>query len=193
MSARGWWPWFSVAALILILPLLGEGTLAVLRYEREAALSGEVWRLLSAHWVHLSGAHAAINAAALLLLLALFRGSGGGFASGFALLLACQLGVSFLLLALSPDVGWYVGLSGALHGYALVLPVFARQYPTAWLVFAALAAKVAWELALGPSAPLEALIGGRVIVIAHFHGVIAGLSVSAGVLALRRSRAVPSF
>jgi len=110
----------SVAALaaVFTLPALAEwGT-----YRREAVLNGEVWRLATAMWVHLSWMHWAANsmAAAGLILL--------GVAANMPLrhlglaLLVCGLAVTVALLRV-PDVAWYAGLSGALHGVALWLGI----------------------------------------------------------------------
>lgn len=184
---RAWAPWLMVASVITLLPLLGDGVTAVLRYQRQVTLDGEIWRLVTAHWVHLSLVHAVLNAAALLLILALLRGPGMRFSLELSLLVGCQLGVGVLLL-LRPDVDWYVGLSGALHGYVLVLAVFGYQYRTAWLVLALLAAKVGLELGGGPSPRLEALIGGRVLVTAHLCGTVTGLLLSGAILVSRYSR-----
>lgn len=191
MSLRAWWPWLLVAALIVLLPLLGEGS-AALRYERQATLNGQIWRMISAHWVHLSVAHAVLNALALLLLLLIFRGERAEFPKEFGLLAACQLGLSALLLAFSPDVDWYVGLSGALHGFVLVLCVYRRHYRLAWLVAAALAVKVGWELAWGPNTRLEMLIGGPVLPVAHCYGAVTGLLLSAAMLTVRGPRSLRS-
>lgn len=187
MNMRAWAPWLIVASVIILLPLLGDGLTAVLRYGRQATLNGELWRLITAHWVHLSLVHAALNAAALLLILSLLRGPGTWFSLELGLLVGCQLGVGALLL-LRPDVDWYVGLSGALHGYVLVLAVFGYRYRTAWLILALLTAKVGLELGGGPSPWLEALIGGHVLVGAHLYGTVTGLLLSGAILLSRCSR-----
>ena len=52
--------------------LLGESGRLALRYEREAVLQGEYWRLLTGHLVHGTWLHLLLNGAGLGLVAALF-------------------------------------------------------------------------------------------------------------------------
>ena len=54
-------------ALMALLQMLPPAWHGVLRYERGAVLDGELWRLLTAHLIHLGLAHWALNAAGLVL------------------------------------------------------------------------------------------------------------------------------
>ena len=54
----------SVAALLALTDDWGR---ELLRYDRFAIASGELWRLVSGHFVHLAWSHFALNAAALIL------------------------------------------------------------------------------------------------------------------------------
>lgn len=177
-----WLPWLALAAVVVGLTLAGDAVTRALRYEREAVLAGQLWRLLTAGWVHLGTVHAALNAAALVLIpLAL---GGGRFAAALCGLLACQLGVGAGLLLFSPWVEWYVGLSGALHGFVLLMAAAGGSRLILAAACAGVAVKLGWELGFGASSSLEAMIGGPVVVLAHVYGAGAGaLLLAAGTAA----------
>ena len=154
---------------------LGFDQHSVLAYQRIAISEREYWRLFSAHWVHLNAWHWLLNAAAwpMLYLLA------GPRLSPVHWLLAsfgCAIGVSTGLWFFSPEVGWYLGLSGILHGLLVI---------TAWQCWSServltsigvlgLIGKLAWEQ-WGSIPNTAAWIGHPVIVDAHFYGAGSGL------------------
>src|ERR1700680_271127 len=70
-GARGW-TLAGILALLLLLALGGARTVAALRYDRNALLDGQWWRLASAHLVHLGLRHTLLNALGVVLLWALF-------------------------------------------------------------------------------------------------------------------------
>ncbi|MBA1146000.1 hypothetical protein H0Z60_02900 [Ectothiorhodospiraceae bacterium WFHF3C12] len=82
------------------------------------------------------------------------------------------------LLVFSGGVDWYVGLSGALHGYAIYLAAYSGGRAVFGLVTAVVAAKVGWESWQGASAALEAMVGGRVLVVTHLYGAVTGLTLA---------------
>lgn len=167
----------AVAALAFAVAALGDAAAALLRYDREAIVTGELWRLVSGNVVHLGWSHLGLNLFALAILAALyhnlFRACDWGWALGGGML-ATTLG----LLLFEPAVEWYVGLSGALHGlfvYGALRELQAARRG-AWLLLAAVALKLAWEQAVGPLPGSEAASGGPVLVEAHLYGAIGGLS-----------------
>lgn len=168
--------------LLLVFAALPEGFTTPLRYERDSLGQLHLWRLLSAPWVSLGLIHALMNGAALVLLWWLARGQWRASLWWLALIglgVLVHVGLWFF----SPSITWAVGLSGVLHGLAVL--VIARHPGLLWQVrtiaIVALLAKVLLEqLALFPSAS-GALIGGRVLVDAHLYGALAGL----GILALQ--------
>ena len=84
-------------------------------WNREAITAGEWWRLLSAHMVHVDSHHLMLNLMGLVLIVASLCQSMT-MRELASLLLTCACGTSYLLLYLQPDLHWYVGLSGVLHG-----------------------------------------------------------------------------
>jgi rhomboid family GlyGly-CTERM serine protease len=182
----------ALASAALFVALVGEPLARHLRYERRAVLSGELWRLLTAHLVHLGWAHLALNAAALFLVATLL---GRQFRAGqwAALALASSVGVGLGLLLGSPSVAWYVGLSGMSHGLVAAGVVgLGRAHRGAALAgLALLAGKLAWEHVLGAMPGSQAAIGGATVVDAHLYGAISGLLAALLLAAWTRPRGQP--
>lgn len=163
----------AAAALVLLLPALWPSLTLLLRYERDALLAGQWWRGLSAHLVHLDAGHALLNAGGLLLLWTLF----GGLLSARQWLvtaLCATLAVDGGLWWLQPQLQWYVGASGVLHGVMAagclaMLRTGDRAAVPTLLLFAA---KLAWEHWQGPL-PFES--PGQVVPAAHLYGTAGGL------------------
>jgi len=177
----------AVAAAALALPALGgPAAVAALRYERTAIATGEWWRLLTCHLVHFDLRHLALNLAGFGLLWWLFVADARP-RDWFGVALAAALAVGVGLYVLEPGVGWYLGLSGVLHGAWAAAAVFAwRRWPLEAIVTGALlCAKLIAERALGPlSGTLDPAL--PVIVAAHLYGALGG---AAAAFALRRPRA----
>lgn len=110
MAAGRDWPWplaLGLAPLLLWL-LLPEAALGWLEYRREEILAGELWRLLSGHWLHYSARHALLDGCALA---ALAYALGGARRLALYLLLVAPP-LSGLLLLAAPDMASYRGVSG---------------------------------------------------------------------------------
>jgi len=165
-------PLVAVGLLAVAVALVGEGASRALRYERQAVLDGQIWRLLTCHLVHLGWGHLLLNLAAGGLIAALL----GRFARPIALLPAA-LGVGLGLVAFSPGVGWYVGLSGVLHGLlgsgALAAGLAGNW--GGWGALSLLAVKLAYESFWGPFPGSANLAGGPVVLQSHLYGTLASL------------------
>ena len=169
--------------------LAGEAGRAALRYERAGVAAGELWRLLSGSIVHLGPRHLALNLAALVVLWALAPGTLRGRRGALAIV-GGALGVGLGLFALAPAVGWYVGVSGVLHGLlALAARDLIRARDALGIPLALLlVGKLAWESAAGPLPFTAAAAGGPVIVVAHLHGTLGALLAVVGAEALAQRR-----
>lgn len=109
----------AVAVIVWLNPALSRFAI----YDRSAVLRGEIWRLLTAPWVHFTPSHLAYDALALGLagmLIAWRRYGSIGWLCGLTPLLT-----GLVLLWLQPELQFYGGLSGlataavvflALHG-----------------------------------------------------------------------------
>lgn len=173
-----------IAAASSAVEWVGGPLREALTFRREAVLSGEWWRLLTGHLVHLSPQHLWLNVAALSVLgwllwcrpLGVVRFAGVG--------LGTALGVGLLLLVASPSVGYYVGLSGWLHG--LVVMVIIAYWPSdrmaSSLLVLGLVGKLTWEAVYGPNPATEAAVGGSIITASHRYGAVSAV-VSLGLAA----------
>lgn len=108
------WAAVGLAAVLLALAAGGEAVRAALRWERAGLAAGEGWRLLTGHLVHLDLRHAALNAAGLLLVAALWRGVLRP-RQWCVVVLAAVAAIDAGLWWLDRDLDWYVGVSGVLH------------------------------------------------------------------------------
>lgn len=176
-SVRLFGPVATVAGVaVLCLGLQAMGWTDPLRYERDLIVQGQSWRLLTGHFVHLGWRHWWLNVAGLALIVALFVESMRP-ARVTACMLFSALVVGAGLFVLSPAVGWYVGLSGALHGLFVVglLAHWRTQPGLSWLILALFVGKLAYECLHGPLPGSEATAGGPVVVAAHSYGAVGGV------------------
>ncbi len=164
-----------LALLAIAIMLGGETAAQWLRYDRAAIAGGEYWRVLTAHLTHLGWSHLLLNLAGLMLL-QLLVGDALNPRGWLLLLLFSALCVSTGLWIFDPQVRWYVGLSGVLHGVLLggaLLLAINGQREGIYLLLVTLA-KLGWEQFAGPMPGSEATAGGKVIVNAHLYGAIGG-------------------
>lgn len=170
-----------LAGLMLVLQLFHEQLFALLRFEPEAILSGEWWRLFSAHWVHASWRHMLLNLASMLLGLWLFPCLSWP-RQLWPTLVLCSLSVSLGQWLLHPQLHWGAGFSGVFYG--LLAAGCVLRWGRGWLpvvVTLLLVMKVAWEQLLGATPGSAWLAGGQVAVDAHLFGILGGL-LSGGLL-----------
>ncbi|MEG0201484.1 MAG: rhombosortase [Comamonas sp.] len=172
--------WPCALALCLLMTVLQALPLSwreLLRYEVQAQALGQWWRMLTAHWVHLSWAHMAINACGLLLCCALADAmwTVRRLLTSMAVLGAM---VSLLLWGISPQVNDYVGLSGVLYGlivWMLLPPVLLHRDGMAAMVLLVVMGWLGWQSWVGPDLREQRLIGGYIVTQAHWYGVLGGI------------------
>ncbi|MET0532709.1 MAG: rhombosortase [Steroidobacter sp.] len=180
-TSRRSWQWMSGAWLLgllilalVLLSLLGEPGRLWLRYEREAVMQGEYWRLITGHLVHGSWLHLCLNGAGLGLIVALFP-DHYSVRQWLLIALASLLAIDVGFVFWEPQLQWYVGLSGVLHG-ALAAGAVAwwRHEPKrlALAMSVIFIGKLAWEQLHG-ALPLSG--GLAVVVDAHLYGALGGV------------------
>ncbi len=157
------------------------------KYDRVLVLEGEVWRLVTGVWVHLTWAHLFMNFLGLALVLALFRKCVRPLA---VLAMVTAIGtLSHLLLLAYTGLSWGVGLSGALHGLFLhytLSHVWPQARRFALILLTGLSLKLLLEAALGNST--SAWLGGQQVALPlHWAGSAAGL-LTAAVVSLTQRR-----
>lgn len=177
----------SLAVLSIAVMIGGHDLRLWLRFDREAILHGEVWRMVTAHLAHLGWGHLAMNLAGLALIWMLFY-RVYTMEQWIVVLAVSMLGVSSGVLAFLPAVHWYVGLSGALHGLFVAGAVasLAAGYRAELLLLGLLVAKLAWEQLHGALPGSESFSGGTVLVTSHLFGAIAGLLAAIALLYCKR-------
>jgi rhomboid family GlyGly-CTERM serine protease len=187
------WPISTVVAVSMgvmtVLQALPTEWQHVLRYDRDAILAGDHYRLVSGHFVHLGWSHLSLNLAGLGLGTWLF-GADRSPAWWLGATLAAALACGFGLLLWSPDVRWCVGLSGVLHGLMIVGFGGWALAGDRWalVLLAVVVGKLTWEQ-FGGDMPWEAaLAGGRVITEAHVWGALGGAAWLASDTVLRVAR-----
>ena len=180
---------FAIVVVLLLVMLGGERAAAALRFERDAVLAGEAWRLVTGHLVHADRSHLVWNVLGLGLVFALFAGeySPRGW---IAVMLASTAAIDLGFLAFEPQLAWYVGLSGVLHGLmaaGLIAWLPARRDPLTMGVAALFVGKLAWEHLRGPLPFTAGTLTVPVVHEAHTYGAIGG-ALCALVLLARRAR-----
>ena len=178
-------PWLAGFVLLLAgLGLAAEQVNPLLRYDQEAIAAGEFWRLATAHFVHLNLWHLALNLGGFLLCCYFFVDVYDRRLFFLWLLTAPLVGMAIYFIDQAP--GYYVGLSGILHGWlVLALVVGFRTHP--WLhagVLLIVAGRLIWEQTPDYDRDyLQPWIAGEVYVNGHLYGALAGLLLSLTVLA----------
>lgn len=176
-------PWLREHRVVLIIvaaavaiaaagPAAGEW----LRYDRGAIIQhGQWWRLFTGNFVHLGWPHLSLDLAGLVLVWLLFRPQIAERVWAIATVF-CSLGVGVGLLWRMPDLQWYVGLSGMLHGLfvAGALLCIRQGYRFELLMIALVVGKLVWEHTMGPLPGSEHYSGGHVVVQAHLYGAVSG-------------------
>jgi rhomboid family GlyGly-CTERM serine protease len=167
--------------------LAGDPGRLVLRYDRAAVQSGELWRLITGHLVHLGPSHLAMNLLALAILAFVLP----ALASWRQWLLAGLMSALFIdagLLGFHPAVAWYVGLSGVLHGFwaaGVVLALYSKRFEAVPLAILLLI-KLGYEAVLGPIPLSGEVAAGPVVSEAHAWGAAGGATFALASIAVRR-------
>jgi rhomboid family GlyGly-CTERM serine protease len=180
----------ALLAACLLLAAGGDAARELGRWQRDAIDTGEYWRLVSGHLVHLGFGHLWPNLVALAIIGLLFEDvfrNADWARIGAAAVAAIDLG----LYVFDPEVAWYVGLSGVLHGYvaAGALALILRKEKLGVVLAAGIAAKLIFEQVVGPVPFTAASVGGPVVVAAHLYGVFGALlAEGTAELVRRRSR-----
>lgn len=186
--------WWAIPAIIIgvsaVIMLGGEPVKEWLRYDRIWIGQGEAWRFLTGHFTHLSWSHLALNSAGLLLIWFL-TGRSYAFLGWLQITLITVATIDTAFWFLNPELYWYVGMSGLLHGL-LVAGIMTRlrtlDVETGVLLLL-LVAKIGYEQFNGPLPGSEGTSGGPVVVDAHLYGALGGIL---GALLARIRASAPS-
>jgi rhomboid family GlyGly-CTERM serine protease len=171
-----------LVSLMVLLSFGGEPLVEVLRYDRIELLNGEMWRLISGHFVHLNLMHLIWNLLGLTLIAGLFSPSYQG-QDWFVIFSVSALTIVSAFLLFEPDLVWYVGFSGILHGlFAAGILAWLRTSKDPLIVIAAVlfTVKLLLEYLFGALPFLQEQFSAQIVHSAHFYGAIGGLVAALG-------------
>jgi len=191
VTARYFWP-VLLTAVAASFAIMGETGRDWFSFDRPAIASGEMWRLLTGHLVHLGASHLALNLAGLLLVWYLI-GDVFNRSQWLVIVVADFVVVNLGLWFLQPQLVWYVGLSGILHGLlaaGVVGSIRTRRLDVIVLGIALLG-KLIYEQVIGPLPGSEESSGGAVIVAAHLYGAIGGAIGACWIIYTSRPQTAP--
>ncbi|MBV2121235.1 MAG: rhombosortase [Candidatus Thiodiazotropha sp. (ex Ctena orbiculata)] len=168
----------TVSLTCLLLALATESASGSLEYHREHILNGELWRLITAHLVHLGWGHLTMNLLGLWMVWGLLLNNLPAQRCGLILLLITLI-TSTALWFFSPQLVWYRGLSGALHGLLIwgLLKQMKQEPLLSVSLLIAVVGKIAWEQWQGPLPGSESMADGPVVVASHLYGALSGMLV----------------
>jgi rhomboid family GlyGly-CTERM serine protease len=166
----------GVCLVFGLLEWAGEPVRLALNFDRPAIAGGQWWRLLSAHFVHLDAEHALLNVFGVVLMWALFARDYSPW-RWLAIYSFSGLAIGLGLWFLNPELDYYVGASGALHGVMAAGTVahLRRRDLDGWILAVFMLSKLTYEQLSGA---LPFVGSGSTIVDAHLYGAIGGLAVS---------------
>lgn len=194
LDARAWRAWLAFGAVLVAMQGISHSVAGALPYDRAAIVAdGEYTRLLTGHLVHHDLAHLGWNLAGLALVAWLFAREFT-LRGWIAILVASTAAVDLGFLVFEPQLAWYVGFSGVLHGLmAAGLCAWLWRAPDALtaLVAVLFACKLAWEHGMGPLPFTASTLALPVIHEAHTYGAIGGVVTALWLLARRRQAITP--
>jgi len=169
-------PVIAIAAISLSIALIGDSANLALRYDREEIIAFEWWRLFTGNLAHLSWNHLWMNLAGLIMIWIIYdqQLSTTQWLINF---FVCSIAVGLNLYLFNPELSWYVGLSGTLHGLLMagIIINVSKKQRLDLILFVLVSGKLAWEQFAGALPGSAETAGGPVIVDAHLYGAIAGL------------------
>ncbi len=163
-------------AIIVLTQLIG---VEPFRFERDWFGNGQVWRLLTAHWVHVGWKHLALNVVGLAICVTLAR-PNWSLQRWFVQCACLGIGISLLITAHNPEVRWYVGFSGVLFGlyFLAAHDLYARDRLIALLMAGAIVVKVLFEQYTPYALTSAEMIGAPVVVDAHKYGLLIAIAIA---------------
>lgn len=176
-------PWLTpLAAALAVVVWFWPGSADLLIYDREKILDGQLWRVVTGHWVHFNASHLLWNLVILVPAGVLLELRHAGVLR--RTLLCAPLGIGLALLWFQPALGRYAGISGVASAVLVALAVYGlrTERRTRWVwagVLFLFGAKLAAEALVGR--PLSTGVvdqGIRSVPLAHLVGALVGGSVA---------------
>lgn len=165
-----------VVPLMALLQLIGP---QYFRYEIDWLSSGQIWRILTAHWVHVGWVHWLFNSLSLVIMVSLTT-PGWSIRRWIVNTVVLALGISLLITLFNPEVRDLAGHSGVLYGLFPLgaVSLFRKDRLIAVLVFSAIVIKVLMEQTQIMDFNTADVIGARVVVDAHLYGLLIAIAIA---------------
>jgi len=154
-----------LASIVLAIGSFSTELSDLLRYDRNLIIEGEIWRIITGHFTHLTWSHLLMNLAGFALVFGFFGNliSNGHWAT---FTFFSSIFISVILYLTSPELIWYVGLSGVLHGLLVLGGLYdfkVRRWESI-LFLSIIFIKLLWEQLYGALPGSEETAGGPVLV-----------------------------
>jgi rhomboid family GlyGly-CTERM serine protease len=168
----------AIIPLMILLQAIGP---EYFRYQRNWLSTGESWRMVSAHWVHVGWLHLLFNGLGLMVCVSLTR-PGWSIRRWLLNSIVMAIGISIMLTLYNPEVRDYAGYSGVLYGlYVLAaISLFSSDRLVAGLIISAIVIKVMMEQFNFYDFNTGDLIGARVVIDAHLYGLLMAIAIALG-------------
>ncbi len=124
-------PSFTISILVLCIASSKVNALTSLFvYNRETILNGELWRLVTAHFVHFNDIHLLYNLAVFGIIGWIIEHRGYDCFRLIYILMACS--ISAALITLKPDMAYFGGLSGIACGSVVYCSLLCLRESSPW-------------------------------------------------------------
>jgi rhomboid family GlyGly-CTERM serine protease len=172
------YPVLIIPVLIALISLVFQVTDLVpqLRYSRSHIEEGQWWLFFSGNLVHLGWGHLLLNLAGLGMVWWFFIDDLKAW-EWLLTLVVSGLSVTLGLYFFDPQLVWYVGLSGLLHGLFVAggIRLLNKEPGFALTLLVVLAGKLTYEQFVGSLPGTTEMSGGPVVVNSHLYGAIGGV------------------
>lgn len=165
----------GIFIITLLVQIFDPDTTLTLRYQSTEVSQGEWWRLFTANLTHSGWNHWILNLSGLFLIDYLYQPTV--YQKQRALLLIFCMLANVALLHIFMNLKWYVGLSGALHGFLIggALLSFNQAKSFSSLIILAVTGKLIFELNWEINQFTADLIDANVVEESHLFGAISGV------------------
>jgi len=179
-----WLRQFSLPVVITLISVIIQATPLenLLDLERSKVNSGQWWLLITGHCSHLDWTHWLVNNIALWIIWELFYRHlhrHYHLIKAWIEFLVLAVGVGLGIYWFNPEIGWYVGLSGILHGmFAIgIIREVLQKNRLSMLVAIAFIGKIVWEQTVGVTT-IFLFSADDVLVDAHLYGAVTGVAIA---------------
>lgn len=145
-----------------------------LNFQADAIMQGELWRMVTGHFLHTNLNHMLLNYGGLFLLWGLH---GEHYLTKQTMLLGvCCSFIASAGLLFFTDIQFYVGLSSIVHAIFAwgAVQDLKMGMKSAWILLGGLTFKISWEQYHGNLDNISDMIGAAVAIDSHLWGAISG-------------------